>query len=104
MKYQPVTINGKLSGSIDGAALKARIAVDYNLKPCVVSLEYLNVTEFGRMTVNLTGLGALNDVSSKIINWITKTWRDSVIQSLETQMRATIESQLSAIDCEKFRP
>lgn len=104
LKYGIIKVNGKMSGDINGMALDARVAADYTQTPCVMSLEDLQVTEFGKMKIHVTGLSPLNSLVSSLLNWVTEKWRDDIVRTIEKRLRKSVDSRLATFNCERFRP
>ncbi|XP_012277995.1 uncharacterized protein LOC105698373 [Orussus abietinus] len=103
-KFGILKVNGQISGTVAGTAIHVTVIVDYNQNPCVTTLDTLKVTEFGKAKINITGLGPLNWLTSKLLNYVAKTWREDVIKSIESKLRNTVTKQLNKFNCEKYRP
>lgn len=64
---------------------------------------YIKVTEFGEIDLEMTGLGLLNNFTSKILTWLTTMWKNKIIKTIEYNMRDIIEEQLRKYICESYK-
>lgn len=104
MKLGFMKVSGKMTGDVDGVALRAKVSVDYQWKPCKAMLEELEVTEFGKLKINVTGMGPLNSWVSSLINWVSKKWRDEILHEVQKKLKKILTHQLDKFQCEKYRP
>lgn len=93
-----MSINGRITGMIDGLAISIGLHVDYD-KECPVTLKYFNVTQFGNIKINLTGIGPMNSMTSKLLSWLTNWWGDTIVNMIEVNVKKTIEELLSTYVC-----
>ncbi|XP_077277814.1 uncharacterized protein LOC143905980 isoform X2 [Temnothorax americanus] len=96
LKIGPITISGNISGTVDGLAIRARLVID---KTCGMNLEYINVTEFGKLNLKMTGLGPLNSLASTIFTGLTEIWQDKFVKTIEVNVRNIAKKQLSEFIC-----
>lgn len=99
-----IKVDGHIDASIDGISLITSISLDYTQTQCTAKIENLKVTEFGKIKVDISGLGPLNSMASSIFGWIGEEWKTDIIDVIEKKLSSTVQTQLSAFDCEKFRP
>lgn len=99
-----VHVSGHISAEVQNIALKAKLVVDYNARPCVASLEYIKMTEFGHPKIKMSGLGPLNHLFSKLVSWVAGHWRNKISHKVEDSLRNAAQKQLPKLQCEKFRP
>lgn len=52
----------------------------------------------------MTGLGPLNKLLSKLVTWVTKKWKEDIVEKIESKLRDIIVKNLNKFDCEKYRP
>ncbi|XP_071575217.1 uncharacterized protein [Temnothorax nylanderi] len=99
LEVGPITVSGNILGTVDGLAIRARLVIDYD-KTCGVNLEYVKVTEFGKLNLEMTGLGPLNSLASTVFTGLTeKIWQDEIVKTIEVNVRNIAEKQLSEFIC-----
>ncbi|XP_014486902.1 PREDICTED: uncharacterized protein LOC106750817 [Dinoponera quadriceps] len=98
IKYGFLALNGEITGTIDGLALSITAVIDYD-KDCPLRLKHFKVTRFGDIKVKMTGLGAINSVTSKILSWLTNMWRKNIANLIEVNVKQNIEVQLNEKVC-----
>ncbi|XP_015609732.1 uncharacterized protein LOC107274761 [Cephus cinctus] len=104
VKLAFIKVKGEFTGDVNGVALDSRITVDYTQRPCTKTLDRLQVTEFGKIHLRVTGLGPLNYPASVMLNWLTKKWRDEIVLKVENKLQKVAVQQLDKFNCERFRP
>lgn len=104
VKYGPVEVKGKLVADIDGLAIDCRLSVDYNQHPCKAQIERFKISEFGKIKVTVHGLGALDDLTSQFMTWLTKNWHEKVGKIIESKGLKKLQAEVMKFDCERFRP
>ncbi|XP_024874551.1 uncharacterized protein LOC112456324 [Temnothorax curvispinosus] len=93
LEIGPTTISGNILGTVDGLAMTARLVINYD-KTCGVNLEYVKV-EFGKINLEMTGLGPLNSLASTIFTWLTEKWQDKIVKNIEINVKNIAEEQLT---------
>ncbi|XP_011690381.1 PREDICTED: uncharacterized protein LOC105451558 [Wasmannia auropunctata] len=102
LKVGLMTVCGKILGTVDGLGIAAKLVIDYT-KTCGVNVEYVKVTELGKINLKMTGLGPLSNLTSKILTWLTRMWQDKIVKMVEVNVRNIAEEQLSEIICENYK-
>lgn len=97
-----ISVSGKLLGSIEKLSIAARLVIDYD-KTCDVNLKYIKVTEFGKIDLKMTGLGLLDNFTSKLLTWLTTMWKGKIIKAIEYNVKDIIEEQLRKYICESYK-
>lgn len=67
-----------------------------------MNLEYVKVTELGKINLKMTGLGPLNTLTSKVLTWLTRMWQDKIVKIVEVNVRNIAEKQLSEFLCKNY--
>lgn len=101
LKVGLIPISGNVLGSIDGIAIAAKLVINYD-KECGVNLEFVKVTEVGKINLKMTGLGILNNLTSHVLTWLTRMWQDKIVKIVEDSVRDIIEDQLSEFICKNL--
>ncbi|XP_033212304.1 uncharacterized protein LOC117169904 [Belonocnema kinseyi] len=104
VRYGPVEVKGKLVADIDGFAISSKITVDYGRHPCKTRLEKFQISEFGNIKITVHGLGALDDLTSHFMTWVTKNWKQNISKLIEKKGKMRLQEEIGKINCEKFRP
>uniref|UniRef100_A0A6V7K2Y2 Lipid-binding serum glycoprotein N-terminal domain-containing protein n=1 Tax=Bracon brevicornis TaxID=1563983 RepID=A0A6V7K2Y2_9HYME len=104
MKYGIIGATGQIDGEIDGIILEATASVDYSKESCITKIDKIQVSEFGKVTVSMTGLWRMNNFLSSVVNIVTKFWKKNIIQMIEDKLKEIAEVQALQFDCEKYRP
>ncbi|XP_011870197.1 PREDICTED: uncharacterized protein LOC105563308 [Vollenhovia emeryi] len=93
-----ITVSGNILGTVNGLAIAAKLIIDYD-KTCGINLEYVKVTKLGEIKLEMTGLGPLNSLTSKVLTWLTRMWKDRIVKAVEVNARNIAEEQLSEFIC-----
>lgn len=97
-----MSLNGELTGTINGISLAISIVADYD-KACPLTMEYIKVTKIGDIQIDMTGLG-INSVTSKILSWLTNMWRENIVSLVEVTAKQTIDQLLSDMNiCNSYK-
>lgn len=96
-----MNLHGHVTGSVDGLALAISVEVDYN-KKCPLSLDYMKVTEIGNINIEMTGLGPINGITSKILSWLSNMWRNKIVSLVEVNVKHIIDELLNDVVCETY--
>lgn len=96
-----INVNGKILGTVKGLAMAARVIIYYD-ETCDVNLEYIKVTELGKINFKITGLGPLNSFTSTILTWLTRMWQYRIIKVVEINMKDIAEKQLNNYLCNYY--
>lgn len=102
-KYGIMELCGSIISNLDSIALESKISVDYDAPKCVTKLENIKITDFGRMKVNFTGTGVMNNIGSKLISWFTKLFKNNLKGIIERDLEAFLSDRISSFDCERYR-
>lgn len=86
-----IPFSGIILGTIDELTIAVKLVIDYD-KTCGVNLEYVKVTKFGKINLEMTGLGPFNNLASNLLTWIQQ---DKIIKHIEEYVRNIIEDQLN---------
>ncbi|KAL6265518.1 hypothetical protein P5V15_002313 [Pogonomyrmex californicus] len=100
LKVGLITVDGNILGTVDGLAIAAKLVINYD-KTCGVNLEYIKVTELGKIKLKMTGLGPFNSLTSKILTWLTRMLQDKIVHTVEVNVRDVAEKQLSEFICKQ---
>ncbi|KAH0948687.1 hypothetical protein HN011_004140 [Eciton burchellii] len=101
LKLALIKVSGKILGSIDGLAMDARVIIYYD-EICNIKLEYLTITQLGKINIKMTGLGPLSGLTSTILNWMTKMWRYKMFEVVEVNVKDIAEKQLNNYICNNY--
>jgi len=101
LKLALIKSSGKILGSIDGLAMDVKVIIYYD-EMCNIKLEYLTITELGKINFKITGLGPLSSLTSTILNWLTKMWRHKMIQAVEVNVKDIAEKHLNDYICSNY--
>ncbi|EZA51820.1 hypothetical protein X777_09577, partial [Ooceraea biroi] len=89
-----IKVSGKILATVKELAMAAKVAIHYD-KTCEVKLEYVKITELGKIDFKITGLGPFNYLTSTIFTWLTKTWQNRIVKIIEVNVRKIAEKQLN---------
>lgn len=103
LKFGIIKLDGVISAKIDGISIEAKVSVDYNSKPCKTTMEYFKILDYGKITINVTGLSPFNSLASSLATWISKKWENEIIEMIKSKITKIIVYELDKFDCEKFR-
>ena len=92
-----------MTGAINGIALQATVVADYKQTPCAMKVLELNVTEFGKIDMYLTGFSIFDPLISFILNLVINQSQEEIVKNLEKELRGLVESKLATFNCEGFR-
>lgn len=104
LKFGIIKLDGVISARIDGVAIEAKVSVDYNSKPCKVELEFFRILDYGKITIDVTGLSPFNSLASSLATWISKKWENEIIGMIKLKITKIVTYELSKFNCEKYRP
>jgi len=81
--------------------MDARVIIYYD-EICNIKLEYLTITQLGKINIKMTGLGPLSGLTSTILNWMTKMWRYKMFEVVEVNVKDIAEKQLNNYICNNY--
>ncbi|RLU23192.1 hypothetical protein DMN91_003395, partial [Ooceraea biroi] len=96
-----IKVSGKILATVKELAMAAKVAIHYD-KTCEVKLEYVKITELGKIDFKITGLGPFNYLTSTIFTWLTKTWQNRIVKIIEVNVRKIAEKQLNDYICNNY--
>lgn len=104
MKYGLIEVKGHINGSIDGIKLEAEGSIDYSKMPCVKKIERAQITEFRTIKLDITGLYPLNSMTSSILEWIGRSYKNDIVKLIEDKLMEVGQQELTKVECERYRP
>ncbi|XP_011690382.1 PREDICTED: uncharacterized protein LOC105451559 [Wasmannia auropunctata] len=89
-----ITVSGDVLVTIDGLVIAVKLfMIDHKKYPCYV--QYVQVTEIGKINIEMTGLGLFNSFISNLMTQKITEWQEKIIKKIEVQFRDIIEEQLN---------
>lgn len=91
-----ITIDGDVLVTVDALGLETVIEllmINDTMHACRV--RYVQVMEFGKINIEMTGLGSLGSFISDLITQKISEWREQIIEKIEVYARDIIEEQLN---------
>lgn len=85
-----------MRGTIDGLAITIRFVIDYN-DMCNMNIDSIKITEFGNLNLKMTGLGFLSRLTSTTMTWLTKMWRNKIVEAIEIKIKDIIKKQVNQL-------
>lgn len=104
LKYGMIKLDGHIDAAIDGISLGTSVSIDYTQTPCIATVQKMEVIQFGKIKVDISGLGPLNSMAGSIFGWIGEEWKKDITNVIETKLTSAIQQQLDVLNCERFRP
>jgi hypothetical protein len=101
-KFMGLGPRGKISGIIGNNSILLNATVTLADKKCTMTLNELVLDQFGGLHLNVTGLGPLNWLVSKISTWILQHFNSEIKGKIESTLREEIIEKLSHFDCRGY--
>lgn len=94
-------ISGKIVGTVEGLALSLKVTVSCD-ETCVVHFDHAKVTQFGKLKLEMTGLGPLNHLTSNFLSWMTQLWQGTIAKLIESNVKHVAQEQIKIHICKTF--
>jgi hypothetical protein len=101
-KFMRIGPHGKISGIIGKNSILLNATVTLDGHECSMTLNELVLNQFGGLNLNVTGLGPLNWLLSKISTWLLQHFKSEIKGKIESTLREEITEKLSHFDCLEY--
>lgn len=101
-KFMRIGPHGKISGIIGKNSILLNATVTLAGHKCTMALNELVLNQFTGLHLNVTGLGPLNWLFSKISTWILQHFKSEIKGKIESTLREEITQKLSHFDCMEY--
>ncbi|XP_049856086.1 uncharacterized protein LOC126336436 [Schistocerca gregaria] len=98
-RFEHIGPKGLVTGEVDHNAVEVKLTVDLSGSHCKIALAGLRFKQLSKLKIHLTGLGKLSWIFSKVVTWITNTFKGKIIDSAERELSENLETVLGRIHC-----
>lgn len=101
-KFMRIGPHGKIRGIIGQNSILLNATVTMAGHECSLTLNELVLNQFGGLSLNVTGLGPINWLFSKISTWVLQHFKSEIKGKIESTLREEITEKLSHFDCMEY--
>jgi hypothetical protein len=101
-KFMRIGPRGKIRGIIGKNSILLNATVTLNGHKCALALNELVLNQFGGLSLDVTGLGPINWLFSKISTWVLQHFKSEIKDKIESTLREEIIAKLSHFDCMEY--
>lgn len=101
-KFMRIGPHGKIRGIIGKNSILLNATVILAGHECSLTLNELVLNQFGGLSLNVTGLGPINWLFSKISTWVLQHFKSEIKGKIESTLREEITEKLSHFDCMEY--
>lgn len=101
-KFIRIGPHGKIRGIIGKNSILLNATVTLGAHNCTMTLNELVLNQFGELNLNVTGLGPLNWLFSKISTLILQHFKMEIKGKIESTLKEEITEKLSHFDCMEY--
>ena len=103
-KFMSLKTRGKISGTVAKNSILLNATVTWTSHTCNVTMDELALNQFGGIDVEVTGLGFMNWLLSKISDLALHHFKSEIKDRLEYTLREETEKYLSNFNCSIYFP
>lgn len=103
-KFMSLKRRGKIRGTVANNSVLLNATVTWTSDACNVTLDELALNQFGGIDVEVTGLGFMNRLFSKISGLVLHHFKSEIKDRLEYTLREETERYLSNFNCSIYLP
>lgn len=101
-KYGFLKVGGSMWGSVEGTTIELVMTVDYSTEPCIGRIDYVKVSQPGKLKINITGLGILNGWVSRLITYVSSIWSTKMIPIIRDCVIQIFSEMINVMNCQKY--
>jgi hypothetical protein len=104
VKVMRLGTEGKLNATVGENSILLNATVTWANHTCNITLDALSLNQFGELVLDVTGLGYMNWLFSKISTWALHHFQSEIKGRIEYTLREEAEKYLSNFDCSRYFP